>query len=145
MWLTRLVLSLLLLPLQAGAAWAQLPQGPAAAAPVDLRAVAAGPAGVERRAVRLRLSDSLLNGALIGAGAGVASGLLLCRATEPWENCRDDVGPMLLFGALGAGIGTGIDALLRREQTMPPGGRSGLVVRSLAGRRLRGLQLVLRF
>jgi hypothetical protein len=122
-----------------------MPQGQVVAAPIDLRAVTTGPAGVERRPVRLRLSDSLLNGALIGAGAGVASGLLLCRATEPWENCRDDVGPMLIFGALGAGIGTGIDALLRREQTMPPGGRSGLVVRSLAGRRLRGLQLVLRF
>jgi hypothetical protein len=32
---------------------------------------------------------------------------------EPWENCRDDVGPMLRFAALGAGIGMGVDALIR--------------------------------
>jgi hypothetical protein len=58
-------------------------------------------------------SDSLLNGALIGAGVGVGAGLLLCRAMEPWENCRDDVGPMLGFAAIGAGIGIAIDALIR--------------------------------
>ena len=44
--------------------------------------------------VRARHSDSVLNGALIGAGAAVAAGLYLCNVTEPWENCRDDFGPM---------------------------------------------------
>ena len=34
----------------------------------------------------VRQSDSLLNGALIGAGAGVASGLFFCSLMEPWEN-----------------------------------------------------------
>jgi hypothetical protein len=67
--------------------------------------------------VRERRSDSVLNGALIGAGAAVATGLLLCRATEPWENCRDDVRPMLRIGALGAGIGIVIDWLIRDRQT----------------------------
>jgi hypothetical protein len=60
---------------------------------------------VETKLVAVRHSDSLLNGALIGAGVAVASGLLVCRTMEPWENCRDDVGPMLRIGAIGAAIG----------------------------------------
>ena len=79
--------------------------------------------------VRARHSDSLLNGALIGAGAAVASGLLLCNATEPWENCRDDVGPMIRIGALGAGSGIGVDALSRGRRTIyeAPGSIRGYV------------------
>lgn len=68
--------------------------------------------------VRARHSDALINGALIGAGVAVASGLFLCSLTEPWENCRDDVGPMLRIGAIGAGIGLGIDALIRSRKTI---------------------------
>ena len=68
--------------------------------------------------VRARHFDSVLNGALIGAGAAVATGLFLCTRTEPWENCRDDVGPMVGIGALGAGIGVGVDALIRPRRTI---------------------------
>lgn len=63
-----------------------------------------------------RQSDSVLNGALIGAGVAVAAGLFFCTRTEPWENCRDDVGPMLRIGAIGAGIGIAIDALIRKRK-----------------------------
>src|SRR3954467_9903732 len=35
--------------------------------------------------IRARRSDAVLNGALIGAGTGVVSGLMLCRLAEPWE------------------------------------------------------------
>jgi hypothetical protein len=64
----------------------------------------------------VRQSDSLLNGALIGAGAAIATGLFWCTRMEPWENCRDDVGPMLTFGAIGAGIGIAVDALIRERR-----------------------------
>ena len=64
----------------------------------------------------VRESDSVLNGALIGAGVAVASGLFLCTRTEPWRNCRDDVGPILRIGAIGAAVGAGIDALIRRRR-----------------------------
>ena len=68
--------------------------------------------------VRTRQSDSVINGALIGAGAAVASGLFLCTRTEPWENCRDDVGPMVRIGAIGAGLGIAVDALIRGRRTI---------------------------
>jgi hypothetical protein len=68
--------------------------------------------------VRARTSDALLNGALIGAGVAVASGLLLCRATESWRVCVDDAGPMLRIGAIGAAAGIGIDALIRGRRTI---------------------------
>ena len=60
--------------------------------------------------VRIRRSDSVLNGALIGAAAAIGTGLFLCTRTEPWRNCRDDYGPIVRIGAVGAGIGITIDA-----------------------------------
>lgn len=68
--------------------------------------------------VRTRQPDSVINGALVGAGAAVASGLFLCTRTEPWENCRDDVGPMFRIGAIGAGIGIAVDAMIRGRRTI---------------------------
>ena len=97
--------------------------------------------------VRVRDSDPVINGALIGAGAAVASGLLLCRATEPWENCRDDVGPMLRIGAIGAGVGIGIDALIRGRRTIYEAGQGStrLHVAPIIAANATGLRLALRF
>lgn len=95
--------------------------------------------------VERRTNDSVLNGAIIGAAAGVAGGLLLCRAMEPWEVCNDP-GPLLRVGALGAGIGIGIDALIRkREIVSVPGGAARLTVAPVAGRRAKGIQVAVRF
>jgi len=97
--------------------------------------------------VRVRHSDSVLNGALIGAGVAVASGLFLCRTTEPWENCVDDVGPISRIGAVGAGIGIGIDALIRGWRTIyeAPPGATRLRAAPIIGRHARGLQVSLSF
>jgi len=97
--------------------------------------------------VRARHFDSVLNGALIGAGAAVATGLFLCRLTEPWENCRDDVGPMFRIGAVGAGIGIGIDALIRGRKTIYEGAPAStqLYAVPLVARRTAGLQVSLSF
>jgi len=98
------------------------------------------------RRVEVRQSDSLLNGALIGAGVAIASGLFLCTTTEPWQNCRDDVGPMLLFGAIGAGAGIGIDALIRGRRTIYAAHRGASVrVAPVLGRDVRALQLSVHF
>ena len=96
--------------------------------------------------VRVRQSDSVINGALIGAGAAVATGLLLCSLTETWENCRDDAGPMLKIGAIGAGIGIGIDALIRGRRTIyEASGSTRLSAAPIVTRHARGLQVSLSF
>ena len=94
--------------------------------------------------VAVRQSDSLLNGALIGAGAGVASHLLICRTMEPWDVCRNDVGTMLKFGALGAGIGMGIDALFRRSIYQSASGTT-VHAAPLFGRRTKGMRFSVTF
>ena len=97
--------------------------------------------------VTTRDNDSVLNGALIGAGVGVASGLLLCRTTEPWENCIDDAGPMLRTGAIGAGVGIAIDLLIRGRKTIyvTDTGSAQLSAAPLVGRRAGGVQVSLNF
>ena len=92
-----------------------------------------------------RQSDSLWNGALIGAGAGVASHLLVCRTMEPWQVCRNDFGPMLKFAALGAGIGAGIDAVIRRRIYQSATGETEIHAAPLVGRRAQGLRLSIFF
>jgi hypothetical protein len=97
--------------------------------------------------VRVRRADSLLNGALIGAGAAVASGLFLCQLTEPWDNCRDDIGPMLRIGAAGAAIGIGVDALVRGRRTIYEAGRASarLSAVPLLARRAGGFRIAISF
>lgn len=93
----------------------------------------------------VRESDSLLNGALIGAGAGVATQLLVCRTMEPWEVCRSDFETMFKFGAIGAGVGMGIDALFRKRIYQSASGETEIHAMPLIGRRVKGMRFALRF
>lgn len=95
--------------------------------------------------VRVRPADPVINGALIGAGAAVASGLSLCRLTETWENCRDDVGPMFRIGAIGGGVGIGIDALIRGRRTVYEAGSTRLRAAPIVARHAGGVQVSLSF
>lgn len=95
--------------------------------------------------VAVRESDSLLNGALIGGGAGVASVLFICRQMEPWHVCLNDVGTMAKFGALGAGIGMGVDALIRKKVYQSASGAAEVHAAPIFGRRAKGLRLSVRF
>lgn len=99
------------------------------------------------RRIRVRRSDSLLNGALIGAGAMVGTGLFMCNLMERWENCRDDVGPMVRLGLVGAGIGIGVDALFRFRRTVFERGPGSADVRAipLVGPAGGGLQVSVKF
>lgn len=121
-WLRQTALALMLSVFAVSAASAQTPQG----------------------TVTVPESDSLLNGAIIGGGAGVASGLLLCSLMEPWDICRDDYGSMLKTGAIGAGIGIAVDALIRKKVYRTA---SGVEVHTAAviRRRETGVQLSVRF
>ena len=144
-WRNFSVLLLILSLTTSSTVWAQT-----SAAPTRLRqsAYAAAAAAVAPEAQGgARRSDSLLNGALIGAGVAVASGLFLCTRTEPWENCRDDVGPMLKIGAIGAGIGIAIDALIRRREAPSEGSTvdSSVHAAAIVDRHAGGLQISLVF
>ena len=95
--------------------------------------------------VAVRQSDSLLNGALIGAGAGVASMLFICTRMEPLRNCGDDFGTLATFGAIGAGVGMGIDALIRKTVYRSASGSTELHATPIIGRRAKGIRLAVRF
>jgi hypothetical protein len=97
--------------------------------------------------VTARHPDSVLNGALIGAGSAIATGLFFCTLMEPWENCRDDVGPMVKIGALGAGIGIAIDALFRGRKTIyePTRGAARVSAAPILTPREKGLRLSFTF
>ena len=72
-----------------------------------------------------RPNDGLGNGALIGLGAGLAFGLL--GSTVGTDDCDGYyipcgsswvIGSTLVFGGIGAGIGVGIDALIRHDRVI---------------------------
>lgn len=94
----------------------------------------------------IRKSDSLINGALIGAGVAVASGLFICTRMEPWEVCRGNVGSILKLGAVGAGIGAGVDALIRGRATIYQS-ENGTTLHAtpLIGRDANGIRLAVTF
>jgi hypothetical protein len=97
--------------------------------------------------VRVRHSDSVINGALIGTGAAVASGLFLCSLTETLGNCADDVGPIFRIGAIGAAVGIGIDALIRGRKTIYEAPHSSTRLRAtpIVARHAGGLQISFSF
>ena len=152
-WLERIVLATVLVTASAGTLSAQT-YGftPARGFTPEPGTIAAAASGELRRvedqgAVRIerRKNDSLLNGALIGAAAGVGTGIAYCMMMEPWEICNDP-GPLSIFGALGAGIGIGIDALIReREVVYGRENSTQLHVAPMVGRGTKGVRLGLRF
>jgi hypothetical protein len=123
-WLVRIAAAILLCVFAASSASAQTPQN---------------------SSVTVRESDSLINGALIGAGVGVASGLGFCTLMEPWRNCRDDFGAMIRTGAIGAGIGIAIDALIRKKVYQNASGSLEVHTGALLQRRAKGVQLLVKF
>ena len=128
---------------------AQTPEVADPSAPVTTLASAAAEEGHRLAAqtvrVERRRNDSVLNGALIGAAAGVASGLFVCRMMEPWEVCNDP-GPLVRVGAVGAAIGIGVDALIRKREVVDlPAGSAQVYVAPVAGRGAKGLQVAVRF
>jgi hypothetical protein len=104
------------------------------------------------RKIALERRDSLLNGALIGLAAGAAPGILLIagrsRGSDPIQHADIAVSIVGVPGAVGAGIGTLIDAL-RFERTtvyVPPGQSSSrLQVLPVLSTSTAGAQVSVRF
>lgn len=71
--------------------------------------------------IQARHSDSVLNGALIGAGALVVWGLSVCTLVDSWRNCRDDGGPITQVATIGSVVGMAIDHVIRRRKTIYQG------------------------
>jgi hypothetical protein len=71
--------------------------------------------------IRQRRADTLATGAKVGFGIGAGLGLLVGLQMA---SVYDEIGPVgvaaatSVYGALGAGIGVGIDALISREQVI---------------------------
>ena len=64
--------------------------------------------------------DGLLNGALIGAASGAVAGVAFTHAVRDSElTFSQDARGALIFGAIGAGLGLGIDALLNHVSPWP--------------------------
>lgn len=64
---------------------------------------------------------------------------------EPWRVCLDDVGTMAKFGALGAGIGIGVDALFRAKVYQTASGAAEVHAAPILGQRAKGLRLAVTF
>jgi hypothetical protein len=142
--LSSVALMLLFLGTLPSGAWAQASREPGRAR-LEIDDAIARLTAAEARQSSRRESDSVLNGALIGAGTAVSIGLFLCTRSEPWENCRDDVGPMLRIGAIGAGIGIAIDALIRRKVPSDTTDASRVHAAPMVTRRAKGLQIAWTF
>jgi len=69
--------------------------------------------------IKQRRSDSLANGAIIGAIPGAAWGMWVALFSDCHGNCAANQAAAIGFSAaLGAGIGLGIDALIIRTHTI---------------------------
>jgi hypothetical protein len=64
--------------------------------------------------LRQRRGDSLKNGALIGLATGGAVGMVTCGMCHVGPG----LGAAAVYGGIGAGIGVGIDALIRGQVTI---------------------------
>ncbi|HSL22969.1 MAG TPA: hypothetical protein VK886_15665 [Vicinamibacterales bacterium] len=99
--------------------------------------------------VRARRSDSLLNGALIGAAALVVPGAITVAVDE--SGCRradSCAGAVAIWLAMGASIGVGIDALVKGDVTVmkvPSGGSRAIALAPVLGQRRRGVLCAIRF
>jgi hypothetical protein len=105
----------------------------------------------EVSAIRQRKPDTLATGAKIGFGIGAGLGLLVGSALAS-EYDEIDGGEVvlisLMYGALGAGIGVGIDAMVTREQVIfarPAGSTPTVRLAPLVTPRRRGLAIAVAF
>ena len=70
--------------------------------------------------VQAQPRDGLLNGALIGAASGAVAGVAFTHAVRDSElTFSQDARGALIFGAIGAGLGLGIDALFNHVSSWP--------------------------
>jgi hypothetical protein len=101
--------------------------------------------------IEKRGPDSLKNGALIGlaigGGIGAAGMIALAGTAEEHAGALVAMG-VLIYGGIGAGIGTGFDALIEDRRVIYARSRSAgatLTVAPMLGRSHKGVRVSLRF
>lgn len=102
--------------------------------------------------IRQRRGDSLANGAKWGFGIGAILGFAGSLAVASQEDVEDDVAIVaistLFYGAVGAGIGVGVDAMNSAEQVIyvrRAASADRLTVRPLLTRQRQGAMVVIGF
>jgi hypothetical protein len=101
--------------------------------------------------IEKRGPDSLKNGALIGLaiGGGIgAAGMIALAATAEDNVVGLAAVGMLMYAGSGAGIGTGVDALIEGRRVIyarSGSARSALTVAPLLGKTRKGMRVSLRF
>ena len=84
--------------------------------------------------------DSLLNGTVIGAALGAGAGVLFTHAVRDSDLTFGQYARGgLIFGAIGAGAGLGIDALLNRRSAGPEVTRRRVLVAPTIWRDVSGV------
>ena len=89
--------------------------------------------------------DSLLNGTVIGAAVGGGMGVALVHAVRDTEGFGQYAHGALIFGAMGAGVGLGVDALLNRAASAPGATPRRLLITPTVWRHLGGVVVRLRW
>ena len=109
-----------------------------------------GEADVAR--IRQRRSDSLQNGAIIGAAAGAGYGIAMLTFFAAISDGGDVIPAsvitgMVVFTGLGAAAGAGIDALIKRRQVIyeKSGGGGKVAITPLFVKGRRGVAVSVRF
>lgn len=89
--------------------------------------------------------DGLLNGTVIGAAVGAGMGIALVHAVRDTEGAGQDAQGALIFGAMGAGVGLGVDALLNRAPSASGATPRRLLITPTVWRHLGGVVVRLRW
>ena len=90
--------------------------------------------------VRAQGRDRLLNGTVIGAAVGAGAGVAFVHAVRDSDLVFSQYARgALIFGAMGAGVGLGIDALLNRGTSAPGVAPGRLVIIPTAWRDVSGV------
>jgi hypothetical protein len=85
-------------------------------------------------------NDSLLNGAVVGAAVGAGVGVAFTHAVRDSDLVFSQYARgALMFGAIGAGAGLGLDALLSRASSAPGVPPSRVVIAPAVWRSVAGL------
>ena len=97
------------------------------------------------RPARAQGRDSLLNGTVIGAAVGAGMGVAFVHAVRDTEGLGQYAHGALIFGAIGAGAGLGVDALLNRAPSAPGATQQRLLITPTVWRHLGGVVVRLRW